>query len=80
MAFAKVKLLESTDVEVEELQLNCGKSKGDLQKIIFVSMTMMIIIMIIMINIMAIMVFKIYLVNSHGVHWENWGVEFWNPS
>ena len=32
MAFAKVKLLESTDVEVEELQLNCGKGKGDLEK------------------------------------------------
>ena len=59
MAFAKVKLLESTDVEVEELQLNCRKGEGDLEKMIIVSMTIMIMIMNIMINIMMIMVCKI---------------------
>ena len=61
MAFAKVKLLESTDVEVEELQLNCRKGEGNLEKMIIVSMTIMIIIMIniTMINIMMIMVCKI---------------------
>ena len=30
MAFAEVELLESSDVQVEELQLNRGKCEGDL--------------------------------------------------
>ena len=30
VAFAEVKLLESSDVQVQELQLNRGKCEGDL--------------------------------------------------
>ena len=52
MAFAKIKLLESTDVEVEELQLDCRKGERDLDIIIRVSMMMVILVMIRMVMIM----------------------------
>ena len=49
MAFAEVKLLESTDVEVEELQLDCRKCERDLEIIIIRVSTIMVMMIIVVI-------------------------------